>query len=480
MKLNRNIVLGVSLAFILLNCIALTREIFFIPLLSGAFLLLYLLFFRVDILIYLMAFITPFSIIIKNNQINFGLSMPSELIMIALTLLFLFRILYDIKLDRKILKHPISIVIYLYLIWLLITSITSEIPIVSFKFLASKIWFIVSSYFVVIQLIKEDLNNAIKFFNCYAVGLAMIVIITTIRHAGMGFSEDSGHWVMSPFYNDHTAYGAILAFFLPISIGFFFLPENNKWEKTGYIILSIIFIVGLYLSFSRAAWISFIVAAGVWGVLKLRIKFSWFIIGISSLFILFYFFSNDLLYKMSRNSQDSSGNFVEQVQSIFNISTDASNVERINRWVAAKGMIIERPIVGWGPGTYQFVYAPFQKGKYKTIISTNFGTGGNAHSEYIGPWAETGTVGLFIILALVILILYYGIGTYIRTKDTKFRILSLTVSLSLITYFIHGALNNFLDTDKLSLPFWASFAVIVVLNSLYQDKKQEETENLRE
>lgn len=479
MKLNRNIVWGVSLAFILLNCIALTREMFFIPLLSGAFILLYLLFFRVDILIYLMAFITPFSIIIKNDQINLGLSLPSESIMIALTLLFLFRILYDIKLDRKILKHPISIAIYFYLIWLLITSITSEIPIVSFKFLASKIWFIVSSYFVVIHLIKEDINNAIKFFNCYAVGLAIIVLITTIHHAGMGFSEESGHWVMSPFYNDHTAYGAILAFFLPISIGFFFLPENNKWKKTGYLILSIIFIVGFYLSFSRAAWISFIIAAGVWVVLKLRIKFSWFIVGISSLFILFYFFSDDLLYKMSRNSQDSSGNFVEQVQSISNISTDASNVERINRWVAAKGMIIERPIVGWGPGTYQFVYAPFQKGKYKTIISTNFGTGGNAHSEYIGPWAETGTVGLFVILALVILILYYGIRTYIRIKDTKFRLLSLTVSLSLITYFIHGALNNFLDTDKLSLPFWASFAVIVVLNSLYLNKKKEETEALK-
>ena len=173
--------------------------------------------------------------------------------------------------------------------------------------------------------------------------------------------------------------------------------------------------------------------------------------GVASLGCLFYFFSDDVLYKMSRNSQDASGNFVEQIESISNISTDASNVERINRWVSAKGMIKERPVLGWGPGTYQFVYAPFQKGKFKTIISTNFGTGGNAHSEYIGPWAETGTVGLITILALFTLILYYGIITYIRAKDTKIRLLSLTMLLSLITYFTHGALNNFLDTDKLSL-----------------------------
>ena len=279
MKLNKYIVYGVSFAFILLNCLALTREMFFIPLLSGALLILYLLFFRVDILMYLMAFITPFSIIITNDQVNLGLSMPSEAIMIAVTMLFLFRILYDIKLDRKLLKHPVSIAIYIYLIWLLITSITSEIPVVSFKFLASKIWFIVSSYFMVIQLIKKNLKNAINFFNCYATGLALVVIITTVRHATMGFSEDVGHWIMSPFYNDHTAYGAILAFFLPISAGFFFLPDNSKWKKIGYLTLSLIFLIGLYFSFSRAAWISFIIAIGIWAVLKLRVKFSWFIVG---------------------------------------------------------------------------------------------------------------------------------------------------------------------------------------------------------
>jgi hypothetical protein len=38
------------------------------------------------------------------------------------------------------------------------------------------------------------------------------------------------------------------------------------------------------------------------------------------------------------------------------------------------------------------------------------------------------------------------------------------MTLALITYFVHGTLNNFLDTDKLSLPFWGAFAVIMMLN----------------
>jgi hypothetical protein len=34
-----------------------------------------------------------------------------------------------------------------------------------------------------------------------------------------------------------------------------------------------------------------------------------------------------------------------------------------------------------------------------------------------------------------------------------------------VTYYLHGALNNFLDTDKAAVPFWA-FTLILVLFDL--------------
>ena len=123
--------------------------------------------------------------------------------------------------------------------------------------------------------------------------------------------------------------------------------------------------------------------------------------------------------------------------------------------------------MGWGPGCYQFCYAPYQDYRYHTIISTNLGDGGNAHSEYIGPTAETGFVALATVIALVVLGLYYGITTATRAGSVTVRRLSLTATLALTTYFIHGVMNNFLDTDKLSLPYWGLFALIVVLNTCY-------------
>jgi len=473
-KRNRYIFFAVCFAFIALNCYAITRELFVVSFVSGGLALLYLLFFHVNILMYLMAFLTPFSTIMEIGDETLRLSVPTEPIMIMITGLFLCRIIYDLSLDRKLWRHPVSIAIYIYLLWLFITCFTSELPLVSFKFLLSKIWFIVSSYFMLIYLIKNDIHKGVLYFSLSALALAVVVCITTVKHAMLGFSEPSAHWIMSPFYNDHTAYGAIIAFFLPFSIGFIFLPHNNWLKKMLFIGITIVLLIGLYLSFSRAAWLSFMGAIGVWTVLKLRIKLSWLVLSIALVGFSFYYFADDILYRMSRNEQDSSGNLTEHLQSITNISTDASNVERLNRWVAAFGMIEERPLMGWGPGTYQFVYAPFQKSNYKTIITTDFGDGGNAHSEYIGPCAETGFIGLFTVLTLMILILYYGITTYIRSFDKTVRLLSLCALLALITYYIHGFLNNFLDTDKLSLPFWGCFAFIVVCNVLYKKNSQEE------
>lgn len=449
---------------VMLNCIAITRELPIIPVITAGAVLAYLIIFHIDWTIFLMALCTPFSIIISSNEIHLGLSLPSEVIMIALSFVFLCRIIYDMHIDKKLLTHPISIALYVYLGWMLLTCITSQLPVVSLKFWASKLWFTTSCYWVILQFIKDDMKNAVRYFNCYALGLAVIVIITTIKHALSGFDERYAHWVMKPFYNDHTAYGAVLAFFLPISACCFFLPNNNSLQKIFYATLTGIFLIGFYLSFSRAAWISLIIAIGVWVILKLRIKLSWLIVGLAIVGSAFYFYADDILYKMSRNSQDSSGKLVEQLQSVSNISTDASNVERLNRWNSAFSMIREKPLLGWGPGTYQFEYAPFQKSKFKTIISTNFGDGGNAHSEYIGPCAETGIPGMLTVFGLLFCSLYTGIRTYNRSTDKTQKLLTLMMTLALITYFIHGFLNNFLDTDKLSLPFWGAFAVIVSMN----------------
>ena len=48
--------------------------------------------------------------------------------------------------------------------------------------------------------------------------------------------------------------------------------------------------------------------------------------------------------------------------------------------------------------------------------------------------------------------------------DPDDRMLAMGLFLGLITYFVHGVLNNYLDTDKASAPFWGFLALLVVLD----------------
>ena len=176
------------------------------------------------------------------------------------------------------------------------------------------------------------------------------------------------------------------------------------------------------------------------------------------------------MMKLEKNHQDSSTDISKHVQSISNISTDASNVERINRWNCAIRMFKMKPILGWGPGTYSFKYAPFQHSREKTIISTNAGDKGNAHSEYLQPLADSGLIGSLSFILMVIAVIYRSSRLYIRAKDKEIRMLTLGLLLGLITYFVHGIMNDFLDTDKLSVPFWGFLAILVTMD-VYHSRK---------
>jgi O-antigen ligase len=188
-----------------------------------------------------------------------------------------------------------------------------------------------------------------------------------------------------------------------------------------------------------------------------------------------FVYQTEIVMKLERNRQDASQDFDKHIESISNISTDASNLERINRWNAAFRMFEERPIFGWGPGTYSFEYAPFQHAHEKTIISTNMGDKGNAHSEYIGPLCESGVMGALTFIAIIICVLSTGFRLYYTIKDKETKNLVLVMLLGFITYIVHGTLNNFLDTDKASVPFWGFVAMIVAID-LYHKNREEAVE----
>lgn len=432
--------------------------------------LVFMAFFQLEKLMWFIVFTTPLSLNLEELAVGgIGMYLPTEPLMFGVMILYLLRLLQQTDLDKKLIYHPVTIAISFNLAWTFITSLTSEMPVVSFKFLLARLWFVVCFYFLATQIFKKA-DNYKKFFWAYLIPLSFVVIYSVIRLAGFNFEEKPAHWVMEPFYKDHTSYGAILAMYFPIILLFTGKSYKSYVKVFSYVLL-LLFTVGIILSYTRAAWVSLVAAFVLFGIYKLKIRFT-VLATITVLGGLILLLSWDtLVMDLERNNQDSSDNLSEHVESISNVSTDASNLERLNRWSSAWRMFQERPFFGWGPGTYVFQYAPFQLANEKTIISTNAGENGNAHSEYIGPLAESGVLGLISVLAIIIMIYYRGSILYHSLPDGELKNVVLAALLGLFTYVVHGFLNNYLDTDKASVPFWGLVALIVAID-IYHNKNK--------
>ena len=461
---NRGVItaLVITALFIVVCVFYMLRENYFVLLVPAALLLMWLFTQRRDESLALMALGTPFAVdyaLIGEMK----LSMPVEPMMILFTVVFLFQELLMRRYDKRILRHPVSILIMLSLLWMAVTSALSLKPVESFKFTAARLWFVIP-FFYATALSFQKTRHIKMFYWAYALSLGAVVALTTAKTLG-GFSDlQLMHRVMRPFYNDHTAYGCIIALMLPLAVYYIFEPGNKLWKRLFAAALSVLLLVGLGLSYCRAAWISVVLAVGMYVMIRLGVRLRWMVLAAVVLTGLFFTFRSEIVYRMGKNTQDSSFTVAEQVQSMSNITTDASNLERLNRWDAAFRMWREHPVTGIGPGAYQFIYGPYQRFEMLTVISTNNGDLGNAHSEYIGPLTEQGVPGALLVLAIFVTTFLTGERVYRTAKDRRLGHLALVVTVSLLTYYIHGMLNNFLDTDKLSVPFWGLTAAVVALD----------------
>lgn len=281
-----------------------------------------------------------------------------------------------------------------------------------------------------------------RLMRVFAFSMAGAAVYTVARHAILfHFRADQAMLAPTPFFPDHTLYAAILAvlvFALPTQEALF--SENRMGLK---IALSdrpfrALFLLAILVSTCRAATLSLLLAGGVWAMLFFGKK--WRLTLAAGLLVLLagLFFQEKIQHAMQH---------------------DVSSLERLNRWACAFRMAQEQPLVGFGPGTFQFQYIDFQRIDEMTRISTPpgiqraptiYGRGGGAHSEFWQALAESGWVGLSLWATLV------GAATWGGLRRHGTRLLA----LGLLTFFAHGAVNNFLHDGRMAALVWGSVAVL--------------------
>jgi len=458
---------SIALLFMGVNAYLIFNDNYFLNALPLALAIAYIAIFHTSLAFLLTVFLTPLSVNLEeftNGKI--GLYLPTEPILFGLMLWIILKELKSPIMSKEFWKHPITLSIGFYIFWVLMTSFTSTQPLVSFKFLLMKLWYIIPILMIGYKVFEKK-SNVIYFLWCYTLGMTIVITYTIINHWGFNFGEKEGHWVMSPFFKDHTIYGASVAMSIVFIAGLFSYKKHTIQSQVVLVIMFIITLIGLYFSYTRGAWLSVVFALLIWAFIKYKVKFKYLLAVAVVLFSVVLLSWTKIEIALAKNKHEhTTTNFDERIQSAANISSDASNLERLNRWGAAWNMFKERPVFGFGPATYAFAYAPYQNPENLTIISTNFGNQGNAHSEYLGPLAEMGLIGMLSVLAFVSTLFYTGITLLINLKrytpeDKQTYILILCIVLAMSTYFFHGLLNNYLDTDKASVPVYGAAAIFI-------------------
>jgi putative inorganic carbon (HCO3(-)) transporter len=434
---------------------------------------IYLLFFQLHLLVFLTVLAIPLSVKLTLSG-GVAISLPAELLAGIIAVFYIvYRLMSPVSLDAKIFRHPITILILLDISWLVLTTLFSELPVISIKRIAVRLAFM-TVFFFIFSVLFTDFRNITRVWILYGLGLVIPVFWTIYSHSQFGFVKAVSYLMPKPFYNDHTQYATCIAYILPVLGVVIAMPEKfgvNRNLRILLLLLAIVLCAGELFSFSRAAWLSIILAVIVSGlVVFFRFRLVHFMLLTVLAGALIYHYRTEIyLYIEKVDSVSRSVDVGEHMESVMNIQTDASNLERINRWQCALRMFRDRPLLGFGPGTYQFVYGKYQITPERTRISTNHGEKGNAHSEYLTYLSETGLPGFIIFNLLLLVSFYTAIKIFRESRRKEVRWLTVAIMMGFITYFFHGLFNSFIDTDKASVLVYGSLAALVTIDLYHKD-----------
>ncbi len=370
---------------------------------------------------------------------SWHIRLPSEALTVFLGLSLLCFVWQQPSLLRAIFHRKILLAAGIaWLLWLTLSMICSTMPLVSFKYwlVDAGQWWV---FFAGLLLFPDWWRRLLPFFICSMGG---VVVYTLAHHYQYDFRADQSMLAPMPFFPDHTLYSAILVTLLPV-LPFLF----KKSVASGFAIL---FVTGLVFAVCRAAWLSLTAAIFLLMPLVFHNKWKWMLLSVC------------LVIASGAWMQD---RIKEQ------ITHDVSSLERINRYACALRMARDRPVTGFGPGTFQFRYLPFQRAEDMTRISiTNpekdlrpdqFGRGGGAHSEYFQALAENGWPGLVFWLLLVCAAVYKGARIFLSGQNKEHLWFVLAVTGSLLTLILHTLFNNFLHDGRIAMLFWGYVAWLV-------------------
>ena len=412
---------------------------------------------------YLLFFFIPLS---WEQELSMGLGtdLPTEPLMVFLMGATFLLVLKNMKrLNAQIFLHPISLLLLAHYGWTWATSIFSEHLLVSVKFSLAKTWYI-TVFFLLSIIILREAERIRTLFKLVLIPLIVVTLIILFRHSQEGFSFESANFVMAPFFRNHVNSAALMSVMVPIA-GYMVLTTKNVLLRYGFVFGLIILLLGAYFSYTRAAHISIILSVFVIPIVKWRLIRPILVIVMIAVVIFVGGLlenNNYLSYAPDYETTVSHSSFEDLVSATYE-GKDISTMERLYRWVAGYGMVVERPWMGFGPGSFYNTYKTYTVTIFQTYVSDNPEKSG-VHCYYLMILTEQGFIGLFIFIVLIGFALVYLESLYHRLKDRNDRWILMTTIMVFVVILLFQLINDMIETDKMGPFFFLCLAMGVILD----------------
>jgi O-antigen ligase len=270
-----------------------------------------------------------------------------------------------------------------------------------------------------------------------------------VRVLVLGVSARTAYGVARPFFAEHGTYSAYLAMLLPLAL--FAALERGGRARWMYGLATLAISLGVVFSFTRAAWVSLAIvlpiATGAWIARRRSVR---------ALLVPGLVLAATAVVLVGAGAVDP---FSQHAQSVTD-PENVSNLERLNRWLAAVEMTRDRPVLGVGYGAYPASYQGYRR---KLVVTELAYAYMGAHSEPLRLLSETGITGFGVALWLLGTAAWIGIRAF-RNGSPSTSWIALALVAGLATYTIHGIFNAYLAIDKAAVPFWMGLGAIASLS----------------
>jgi len=246
-------------------------------------------------------------------------------------------------------------------------------------------------------------------------------------------------------FKDSNTLGVYLSGFAPLVLGVTLYYLCGK-KRLGMILLNALILAGILLTYSRPTLLAFYITLWLFALIKK-----------SRLLILALLIVTVLSPFMLPGSVK---HWAKQVD--YNLLRFMCNDDRIAIYRNTLNMIKQHPVIGVGTNTYMKNYRFYKEvPEYRNIITTDYAY---AHNNFLHLTAETGLLGLFSFLLLLVMIFWEGGKIYRQLADPFLKTYALSLLVCIAAFLVNGLTESSLFHSRVAAIFWYLIGLLLSLS----------------